>query len=99
MAKWIYILVFAQALNNLPDEQKPTNLYMNINAVDSLSRDAAKDALLLGKKVRHRYYTRDEYLLLNDGVLITEDGCRHGGFEDAFWSKYQVWPDGWEVID
>lgn len=68
---------------------------MNIN----MTRQEAKEALLKGKTIRHKYYTSDEHLRLKDGELTTEDGCRHGGFMDEFWTKYQIFPDGWETIN
>ncbi|MEJ8803131.1 hypothetical protein [Pontibacter sp. H249] len=67
--------------------------------MDNLTRQEAKDALLQGKKVRHKYYTPEEWLKLENGTLKTEDGCSHGSFLDEFWTKYQIFPDGWEVIN
>jgi hypothetical protein len=45
--------------------------------MDSLTREQAKAALLQGKTVAHNYYTSTEHLQLVNGILITEDGCRH----------------------
>jgi len=67
--------------------------------MDNLTRQEAREALLQGKTVTHNYYTPDEHLQLKEGELITEDGCKHGGFYDEFWSKYQVFPDGWKIKD
>lgn len=64
-----------------------------------MTKQEALEAMRNGKKVRHDYYTPDEFLFINkDGKFQTEDGCIHGYTGDEFWSVWQKWPDGWEVV-
>lgn len=55
--------------------------------------------MLDGKVVKHCYYSDDEYLFVNDnGLLQTEEGYTHS-FGGEFWSVYQQFPDGWEIVE
>lgn len=50
-------------------------------------------------RVKHSYYSGDEWLSFKDGKFVTEDGYSHGGIYDEFWNTYQIWEDGWEKIE
>ena len=64
-----------------------------------MTKIEAEMALRSGKKIRHDYYSRDEYVSLNkDGDLVTEDGFNQGGFDREFWTKYQKWDTGWHLF-
>ena len=51
-----------------------------------------------GKKVTHRYFSDDEWMTIEDGVIVLEDGvrCRQADF----WSlrTSEAWNDGYELF-
>lgn len=56
--------------------------------------------MIAGHKVKHSYYSPEEYVFINAaGEFETEDGYTCGGIFDEFWSRYQKWEDGWELYD
>ena len=64
-----------------------------------MTKEEAYQAMLDGYKVRHKYYSDDEYVLLNkDANLQSEDGYEHGSEHDEFWALIQHWEDGWTVL-
>jgi hypothetical protein len=65
-----------------------------------MTKDEALDAMISGKKVRHQYYSPEEYVFINSHAEFeTEEGCKHGGMFDEFWAIYQKWEDGWEIFE
>jgi len=64
-----------------------------------MTRNEAREALVQGKTVRHEYYTDGEWLKFNGITLFTEDGYHKGDFTGEFWTKYQVWNDGWSIVE
>jgi hypothetical protein len=68
--------------------------------MENLTRNEAHIKMLEGCKVRHENYSPEEYVFINSkGDFETEDGCKHGGIYDEFWTKYQVWYTGWSVVE
>ncbi len=64
-----------------------------------MTKQEAEKALLDGKKVRHDYYSNNEYVRLNAmGLLETEEGYTHGTFHGKFWTVYQKWETGWSMV-
>lgn len=52
-----------------------------------------------GKKVRHRYFSRDEWVTMNSaGLYEFEDGVIVG--PSLFWMDRQdsYWNEGWEIV-
>lgn len=63
-----------------------------------MTKTEAYEHMEKGYKVRHEYYSDHEYVFLNkNGELQTEEGCRHGTKNDEFWTKYQIWEEGWSI--
>lgn len=63
-----------------------------------LSLNQAKDAAMIeGKKVRHRFFTDDEYIYYKNGCWFTEDGYQ---IPDSYWLNAQKagWDDSWSVV-
>ena len=50
-------------------------------------------------RVRHSYYSADEWLSFKEGQFVTEDGYSHGSIYDEFWTIYQKWESGWERVE
>lgn len=46
-----------------------------------MTKQEAIWAMEEGKKLRHRYFTSDEYIFQNNLHIFSEDGVRH----DQFW--------------
>lgn len=60
-----------------------------------VSRDEAREALKSCKKVRHFNFTSNEYLVMVDGRIMTEDGYFFGDmFESQDWME-----TGWIIIE
>ena len=49
-------------------------------------------------RVRHSYYSSEEWLSFKEGQFVTEDGYSHGSIYDEFWTIYQKWESGWEKV-
>ena len=50
-----------------------------------------------GQKVKHRYFSDNEFIHIVDGKMLTEDGYN---FEARFTTMTgNVWKAGWSVID
>lgn len=66
-----------------------------------MNKKEAEEAMYAGHKVRHTYYDKDEYVYMNptNCHLITEDGYDHGTVFGEFWTEYQVWNEGWEIVE
>lgn len=65
-----------------------------------MTRDEAIKAMSEGKKVRHRYFGKDEWVTKSsNGLLTFEDGCSVSS--ELFWydRKEEYWNDGWEIVD
>lgn len=66
-----------------------------------MKRSEALQAICAGHKVRHTYYSPEEFVYMNlrTGHLFTEDGYDQGTINGEFWTKYQIWEDGWEIVE
>lgn len=65
-----------------------------------MTKQEAHKEMLKGHKMRHQYYSPEEFVFINsDNEFETEDGYSHGGIYDEFWQVYQKWEDGWDYYD
>lgn len=66
----------------------------------SMTKEEAIQAMKNGRKVRHCYFSKEEWMTMNsDGMVVLEDGviCT---LEDIYrWRTSKNWEDGYEVID
>ncbi len=64
-----------------------------------MSKDEAIQALMSGKKVRHRYFSDDESVSIVDGKYKFEDGVAMSEFE--FWQLRpdECWLTDWETVN
>ena len=61
-----------------------------------LTKEEALQKMIEGNKVRHRYFSEDEYIHIVDSKMLTEDGCR---FEDGFEDRNTAeWLTGWCTV-
>lgn len=64
-----------------------------------MTKEEAIKAMSEGKKVRHRYFSRDEWVTMNPaGLYEFEDGVIVGPY--LFWMNRQdsYWNEGWELF-
>lgn len=61
-----------------------------------MTKQQAIWAMEEGKKVRHRYFSSDEWISLVDRRIISEDGVRH----DEFWELHAdaAYETDWEIF-
>jgi len=65
-----------------------------------MTKAEAYEAMTQGHRIRHEYYTPEEYAFINkDGKIETEDGCVMGSRFDEFWAYYQKWETGWSIVE
>lgn len=63
-----------------------------------MTKEEAIKAMSEGKKVRHRYFGRDEWVTMKpDGSYLFEDGCSVSS--ELFWFDRQNswWDKDWEI--
>jgi hypothetical protein len=65
-----------------------------------MTKQAAIDAMMQGKKVRHKYFVENEWMKSSPNGLMYyfEDG--YFGTAEIFWSYRQedYWLTGWEIV-
>ena len=62
-----------------------------------MTKQEALDALKNGKRVRHYYFSEDEWVeQLNKNTYIFEDGCHCP--VDEFWRFRQEFEDDWSIV-
>lgn len=62
---------------------------------DNMTKQEALKAMETGYKVSHRYFSDDEYILMKNGEMFTEDGYY---FEDEFKRRTEkIWQTGWRI--
>lgn len=64
-----------------------------------MTKQEAIAAMREGKKVRHRYFSDDEYIKIQDDMIVTEEG--YTVLQTEFWyfrqdSHFDV---DWEIVD
>lgn len=70
-----------------------------VTDTSNLTKDEAIAAMLKGEKVRHEYFTDNEWAKLNGHFEIEfEDGCKID--VDTFWAdrKGSQWQTGWSIL-
>ncbi len=62
-----------------------------------MSIEEAKTALEEGKKLTHDYFSDGEYIYMDEGVIVSEDGVRHHNF----WGLRQLegWNNNWHLYN
>lgn len=65
---------------------------------NSLTREEAMEAMLQGKKVRHRYFSDEEYMTIENGKILLEDGVKCSYEEFWKYRNLEGWKDGYELV-
>lgn len=64
-----------------------------------MTKQEAIQAMKQGKRVRHRFFSQDEWMTqYSNGQIIFEDGVKVN--MALFWSDRTgpAWQDGWEIV-
>jgi hypothetical protein len=64
-----------------------------------MNKKEAEIALQQGHKIKHEYYSDNEYIFMVDDVIFSEEGYSHGNINSEFWIKYQIWDSGWDYYN
>lgn len=65
----------------------------------NLSWEEAQKAMSEGKKVKHRYFSTEEYFHLVDGRIYGEDGvCMNDGFHTDWYTGEEWQKTGWAIV-
>jgi hypothetical protein len=65
-----------------------------------MTRNEAKQALKEGKKLTHKYFTSDEWIIgLNDGNYMLEDGVKCTPAEFWKWRTDSAFDNDWEIYN
>jgi hypothetical protein len=64
-----------------------------------VSKEDAYELMMQGHKIRHEYYTDDEYLYMKNGIIYDENEYRMGYGHEEFWQRIQKWEMGWSTIN
>jgi hypothetical protein len=64
-----------------------------------MHKQQAIQEMMLGKKVTHRYFSPDEYITMDKGLIYTEEG--YSTTADLFWEDRQgkEWENDWSLFD
>ena len=62
-----------------------------------MTKEEAKEQMRAGKKVTHRYFTIEEWVTMEDGRILLEDGVRCS--EHEFWAyrTSKSFDDDWSI--
>jgi len=63
-----------------------------------LTKEEAMNAMSEGKKVTHRFFSNDEWMTVQGGKVLLEDGVTCDAFD--FWRDRQgdAWADGYSLF-
>ncbi len=59
----------------------------------------ATAAMKEGKKVRHRFFSSDEWVTIKDGKYVFEDGVVCSPEEFWRYRNLPQWNDDWEIVN
>lgn len=67
---------------------------------DLTFEDAIKLSSQLNKPIKHRYFTRDEYMYVDEfGGITFDDGIKYNTREYMKYRKDMGFEDGWTILD
>lgn len=64
-----------------------------------MTKEEAIEKMKAGEKVTHRYFTSDEWMTMEGGKIVLEDGVRCSTHEFWRWRTDDVWNDGYEIFN
>lgn len=64
-----------------------------------MTKQDATDQMFQGKKVTHRYFSSNEWMTIEDGQIILEDGVKCSQHEFWRWRIDECWNDGYSLFE
>lgn len=65
-----------------------------------MTKEEALKAMSEGKKIRHRYFSSDEWITqLSNGDYLLEDGVKCLPYEFWDYRTDPIWLTDWEIVD
>jgi hypothetical protein len=64
-----------------------------------MDKEQAIAAMNDGKKVTHQYFTSNEWMTMQDGKILLEDGVKCSPYEFWRWRTDECWNDGYSLYD
>ena len=63
-----------------------------------MTKAEAIQAMLEGKRVTHKYFTPEEWVSMEDGMIVTEDGYNFD--PDEFWMRRfgTIFDENWKIF-
>ncbi len=64
-----------------------------------MTKDGALLAMMAGEKISHQYFMDEEYLYMDKGTIMTEDGYALGNERGPWWANKagDNWKAGWKL--
>lgn len=62
-----------------------------------MTKEEAIVAMEAGHKVTHQYFTKDEFIRMKNGKLITEEGYEFEPWKFWMYRNYKVWETDWSI--
>lgn len=63
-----------------------------------MTKEEAIDKMKKGIKVTHRYFSKNEWMTMDNGKIVLEDGFRCSTHEFWRWRTDESWNDGYSLI-
>lgn len=64
-----------------------------------MTRNEAIEAMKNGRKVRHTYFSPDEWVAMVLGMIVLEDGVTCEPEEFWKWRKSLIFDNGWSIVN
>ncbi len=64
-----------------------------------MTKEEALKAMQEGKKVAHRFFTSDEWMTIDNGEILLEDGVRCDIEEFFHFRSDNLWENGYELYN
>ena len=63
-----------------------------------MNKFQAIEAMKSGCKLTHNYFCKDEWVRMENGMMVFEDGCKCS--QEMFWMDRTAfgWDDGWSLV-
>lgn len=62
-----------------------------------MNKAEAIEAMKAGKKITHEYFSGDEWMTMENGKILTEEGYRHSANEFWFFRTAEGWQQGYSL--
>jgi hypothetical protein len=64
-----------------------------------MTKEEAIKAMSEGKKVTHRHFSSNEWMIMNGNQILLEDGIQCSQYEFWRWRTDESWNDGYEIFN